>query len=202
MARRWVEQGAQWLHLVDLDGAREGRPLNGDSVRQIVSAAGVPCQLGGGLRTEADIETALAWGVTRVVVGTRALKAPGWFQQVCERWPGKIVLGIDAREGRVAVEGWLEDSAISALDLARRCAAWPLAAIVYTDIGRDGMLQGANVEAMADMAAAVALPVIASGGVTTLDDVRRLAGAGLAGCIIGRALYEHRFDLREALQLT
>ena len=202
MARRWVEQGAPWLHLVDLDGAREGRPINGDSVRQIVEAAGVPCQLGGGLRTEADIETALAWGVARVVVGTRALKAPGWFQQVCERWPGKIVLGIDAREGRVAVEGWLEDSAISALDLARRCAAWPLAAIVYTDIGRDGMLQGANVAAMADMARAVAVPVIASGGVTTLDDVGRLAQAGLAGCIIGRALYEHRFDLREALQLT
>jgi phosphoribosylformimino-5-aminoimidazole carboxamide ribotide isomerase len=202
MAQRWVEQGAPWLHLVDLDGARAGRPVNGDSVRRIVAAAGVPCQLGGGLRTEADISAALAWGVTRVVIGTRALKAPGWFQQMCERWPGQIVLGIDAREGQVAAEGWLEVSEISALELAQRCAAWPLAAIVYTDISRDGMLEGANVEAMAAMAAAVAVPVIASGGVTTLDDVRRLAQAGLAGCIVGRALYEERFDLREALQLT
>jgi phosphoribosylformimino-5-aminoimidazole carboxamide ribotide isomerase len=202
MARRWVDQGARWLHLVDLDGAREGRPVNGDSVRRIVAAGGVPCQLGGGLRTEADIETALDWGVARVVIGTRALKAPGWFQKVTERWPGKIVLGIDARDGRVATEGWLEVSEVSALELARRCAAWPLAAIVYTDISRDGMLQGANVEAMAGLAAAVKVPVIASGGVTTLDDVRRLAGRGLAGCIIGRALYEGRLDLREVLQLT
>jgi phosphoribosylformimino-5-aminoimidazole carboxamide ribotide isomerase len=201
MARHWVEQGARWLHLVDLDGAREGKPVNGDSVQRIVAASGVPCQLGGGLRTEADIETALAWGVTRVVIGTRALKAPGWFQKVCERWPGKIVLGIDAKDGRVATEGWLEVSEISALELAQRCAAWPLAAIVYTDISRDGMLQGANVEAMAAMAAAVSLPVIASGGVTSLDDVRRLAERHLAGCIIGRALYEGSINLTDALEI-
>jgi phosphoribosylformimino-5-aminoimidazole carboxamide ribotide isomerase len=202
MARRWVEQGARWLHLVDLDGARAGQPVNGEGVRTIVAAGGVPCQLGGGLRTEADIETALAWGVTRVVIGTRALKAPDWFQKVCEHWPGKIVLGIDAKDGRVATEGWLEDSEISALELARRCADWPLAAIVYTDISRDGMLQGANVEAMAAMAAAVRLPVIASGGVTNLDDICRLADRGLAGCIIGRALYEGRVKLKEALQIA
>jgi phosphoribosylformimino-5-aminoimidazole carboxamide ribotide isomerase len=202
MATRWVEQGASWLHLVDLDGAREGRPVNGDSIRRIVAAAGVPCQVGGGLRTEADIDSALAWGVQRVVIGTRALKAPGWFQQVCERWPGQVVLGIDARDGRVAAEGWLEVSEISALELAQACAAWPLAAIVYTDISRDGMLQGANIEAMAALAAAVRVPVIASGGVTTLDDVRCLAGCGLAGCIVGRALYEGRLDLREAVQLS
>jgi phosphoribosylformimino-5-aminoimidazole carboxamide ribotide isomerase len=202
MARRWVKEGARWLHLVDLDGARAGKPVNGDSVRSIVAAGGVPCQLGGGLRTEADIETALSWGVTRVVIGTRALKAPGWFQKVCERWPGKIVLGIDARDGRVATEGWLDVSEISALELARRCADWPLAAMVYTDISRDGMLQGANVDAMAAMAGAVPLPVIASGGVTNLDDVRRLADSGLAGCIIGRALYEGRLNLKEALQMA
>jgi phosphoribosylformimino-5-aminoimidazole carboxamide ribotide isomerase len=200
MARRWVADGARWLHLVDLDGARAGQPVNGDAVRSIVAAGSVPCQLGGGLRTEADIEMALSWGVARVVIGTQALKAPGWFQKVCERWQGKIVLGIDARDGRVATEGWLEDSEISALELARRCAGWPLAAIVYTDISRDGMLQGANVEAMAAMAAAVSVPVIASGGVTNLDDLRQLAERGLAGCIIGRALYEGRVNLKEALQ--
>ncbi len=199
VARRWVGQGAAFLHLVDLDGAREGRPVNGASVRAIVAAAGVPCQLGGGLRSESDIETALSWGVTRVVLGTRALREPAWLEAVCRRWPGQIVLGIDARDGRVAVQGWLETSDRSALDLARQCAGWPLAALVCTDIRRDGMLEGPNCAALAEMAAAVPLPVIASGGVTTVEDVRKLAGLGLAGCIIGRALYEGRIDLPAAL---
>lgn len=202
VARRWVDQGARYLHLVDLDGARDGRPVNGPSVRAIVAAAGVPCQLGGGLRTEADVAEALSWGVARVIIGTRALKDPDGFQTLCERFPGKVVLGIDARNGRVATEGWLEVSECSALDLARRCASWPLAAVVYTDISRDGMLEGPNVAATAELAAAVPLPVIASGGVTSLDDIRRLAGRGLAGCIVGRALYEGRLDLAETIALA
>jgi phosphoribosylformimino-5-aminoimidazole carboxamide ribotide isomerase len=199
IARKWVDQGARWLHLVDLDGAKAGRPVNGDSVRKIVAAAGVPCQLGGGLRTEDDIAAALSWGVRRVIIGTRALRAPAWFQAVCERWPAQVVLGLDARDGKVAVEGWAEVSEVPALDLARRCAAWPLAAVVYTDIGRDGMMQGANVEATATLARAVPVPVIASGGVTTLDDIRQLARHRLWGCIVGRALYEGRITLPEAL---
>jgi phosphoribosylformimino-5-aminoimidazole carboxamide ribotide isomerase len=199
MAERWIEQGATYLHLVDLDGAKEGRPINGASVRAIVAASGVPCQLGGGLRSEEHIAEALSWGVARVVIGTKALQSPGWLEAMCARFPGKIVLGIDAKNGRVATQGWLEVSDMSALDLARTCAQLPLAGLVYTDISRDGMLQGANVAAMAEMAAAVPLPVIASGGVTTLDDIRRLAAAGLAGCIVGRALYEGRLDLREIL---
>jgi phosphoribosylformimino-5-aminoimidazole carboxamide ribotide isomerase len=199
MARRWVEQGAAHLHLVDLDGAREGRPVNGASVRAIVAAAGVPCQLGGGLRTEADVEEVLGWGVARVVLGTRALREPAWCEKMSRRFPGKIALGLDARNGRVAVAGWREDSDVSALDVARRVADWPLAAIVYTDISRDGMLEGPNVEATAEVAAAAAVPVIASGGVTTLDDVARLARRGLAGAIVGRALYEGRLDLAAAI---
>jgi phosphoribosylformimino-5-aminoimidazole carboxamide ribotide isomerase len=199
MAQRWVSEGATWLHVVDLDGAKAGKPVNGESVRRIVAQTGVSCQFGGGLRTEDDIASALAWGVARVVIGTRALRSPEWFQAVCERWPGKVVLGIDAKDGLVAAEGWMEVSEVPALDLAQQCAAWPLAAIVYTDISRDGMLQGANVEAMAAMAAAVRVPVIASGGVTTLDDIQLLAGRGLAGCIIGRALYEGRLNLRSAI---
>ncbi len=197
MARRGVEAGAAYLHLVDLDGAKEGRPVNEASVRAIVAAAGVPCQLGGGLRSREHIEQALSWGVERVIIGTKALQAPGWLEEMSAAFPGKIVLGIDARDGRVATQGWLEVSELTALDLARSCATLPLAALVYTDISRDGMMQGANVDAMAEMAAAVPLPVIASGGVTTLDDVRRLAGRGLAGAIVGRALYEGRLSLRE-----
>jgi phosphoribosylformimino-5-aminoimidazole carboxamide ribotide isomerase len=202
MARRWVSQGATYLHLVDLDGAREGRPVNGDGVRRVVEAAGVPCQMGGGLRTEAHIAEALSWRLDRVVVGTRALKEPGWLETMARRFPGKIVLGIDAKNGHVATDGWLQVSDRPALDLARQCATWPLAALVYTDISRDGMLEGANVEAMAELAVAVPLPVIASGGVTGLDDVRRLAQRGLAGCIVGRALYEGRLDLAAAIALV
>jgi phosphoribosylformimino-5-aminoimidazole carboxamide ribotide isomerase len=199
VARRWVAQGASSLHLVDLDGAKQGRPVNQAGVRAIVEAAGVPCQLGGGLRTDAHVAEALGWGVSRVILGTRALREPDWVEALCGRHPGRVVLGIDARDGMVATEGWLEVSRRPALDFARQCAGWPLAAIVYTDISRDGMLEGPNLQALAEMARAVTIPVIASGGVTTVDDVRRLARLGLAGCIIGRALYEGRLDLREAI---
>ncbi len=202
MARRWVDQGAAYLHLVDLDGARAGQPVNGDGVRRILRAAGVPCQLGGGLRTEAHIREVLGWGIDRVVLGTRVLQDPAWCEAMCRAFPGKVALGIDARQGRVAVQGWQETSERSALDLARQVAAWPLAAVVYTDVGRDGMLEGPNVEATAEIAAAVAVPVIASGGVAALDDVARLARRGLAGCIIGRALYEGRIDLAAAIILA
>jgi phosphoribosylformimino-5-aminoimidazole carboxamide ribotide isomerase len=202
MAQRWVSQGAAYLHVVDLDGAKQGRPVNGDSIRRIVAAAGVPCQLGGGLRTEAHIAEALSWGVERVIVGTRALKDPVWFEGVCRQFPGKIVLGIDAKQGQIATDGWLEVSQRSALDLARQCDHWPLAALVYTDISRDGMLEGPNFDAVAEISRAVHLPVIASGGVSTLNDIRRLARLGLAGCIVGRALYEGRLDLAEVLKMN
>jgi phosphoribosylformimino-5-aminoimidazole carboxamide ribotide isomerase len=202
MAHRWVEQGATYLHLVDLDGARQGHPVNGDSVRRIVKTAGVPCQLGGGLRSEDHITEVLSWGVERVILGTRALLDPAWCEGVCRRFPGRVCLGIDARQGRVAIQGWERDSNTSALDLARRCAAWPLAALIYTDISRDGMLDGPNVEATAELAAAVSVPVIASGGVTTLDDIANLARRGLSGCIVGRALYEGKLDLKAAITLA
>ncbi len=197
MGRRWVDDGATYLHLVDLDGAKEGRPVNGASVRAIVQASGAPCQFGGGLRSREHIAEALGWGVARVIIGTKALQSPQWLESMCAEFPGKIVLGIDAKNGRVATQGWLAVSELAALDLARKLEHLALAALVYTDISRDGMMQGANVDAMAEMAAAVPIPVIASGGVTTLDDIRRLAAAGLAGCIVGRALYEGHLSLRE-----
>jgi phosphoribosylformimino-5-aminoimidazole carboxamide ribotide isomerase len=202
MAKRWVADGATFLHLVDLDGAKEGRPVNGPSIAAIVAAAGVPCQLGGGLRTEADIALALSWGVSRVIIGTKALQSPTWLDEMAAKFPGKIVLGIDAKGGQVATHGWLDVSTTSALDLARRFERLPLAALVYTDISRDGMMQGVNAPAMAEMAAATKLPVIASGGVTTLDDICVLAKIPMAGVIVGRALYEDRLNLPDILRIA
>ena len=199
MARRWVDQGATCLHLVDLDGARDGTNANLAAVKQIVAAVSVPCELGGGIRDEAAIEQLLGIGLSRLVVGTRALKEPEWFRGVVRRFPGQLALGIDAKGGFVATDGWLETSKTRAVELAGQFAGEPLAAIIYTDIARDGMLQGPNFEAMAEMNGAVEQEVIASGGVTSAEDIRRLAGLGLAGCIVGRALYEETLTLAEAL---
>jgi phosphoribosylformimino-5-aminoimidazole carboxamide ribotide isomerase len=202
MARRWVGGGARALHLVDLDGAKEGQPVNREVIRRIVQAVDVPCQVGGGLRTEADIVAALDVGVARVVLGTRALDDPAWVRQMAQSYPKRIVLGLDARDGKVATHGWLNTSEASVLDVAREFANWPLYAIVYTDIARDGMLGGPNVEGLVALAEAVPLPVIASGGVTTLDNVRELMGRNVFGCIIGRALYEGKIDLSAVMELV
>ncbi len=208
MARQWVDEGARWLHLVDLDGAREGRPVNVSVVERIVEQSGVRCQLGGGVRNEESIRLLLEKvGVERVVIGTQALKQPEWFRRMVEQFPGRLVLGLDARDSMVATDGWLEVSHVSALELARQYKDLPLAALVYTNIANDGMLQGVDPQTIDDLKqlASLGLPVIASGGVTTLDDVRRLVAAsreqpGLVGVIIGRALYEGTIRLRDALQ--
>jgi len=199
MARRWVDDGAQFLHLVDLDGARDAAPANREAVAAVVAAVDVPCELGGGVRNEATIRSLLDLGLSRLVVGTRALKEPTWFRQMTRQFPHRLVLGIDARDGRVSTDGWLETSQTEATDLARQLADEPIAAIVYTDIATDGMMAGPNVPAMEAMQEAVDCPVIASGGVTTVEDVRRLAQANMAGCIIGRALYEGTITIRDAL---
>ncbi|MCC6125740.1 MAG: 1-(5-phosphoribosyl)-5-[(5-phosphoribosylamino)methylideneamino]imidazole-4-carboxamide isomerase [Pirellulales bacterium] len=199
MARHWVELGAKCLHLVDLDGARQGRPVNLASVREIVRVSGVPCELGGGIREEETIRMLLDAGVERLVIGTLALKQPDWFREQCRKFPGRLVLGIDARDGFVATAGWLETSGTPAIELARQFAGEPICAVVYTDIATDGMLAGPNVAEMTAMQRAVEWPVVASGGVTTKDDVARLAAAGMAGCIIGRALYEGTITLTEAI---
>ena len=199
MARRWVVEGAQYLHLVDLDAAKDGSIANAEAIRGIVKGAGIPCELGGGIRSDATIERMLGLGLSRLVVGTKALKEPEWFRTACETFSGKLALGIDAKEGYVATDGWLETSETAAIDLARMFADEPLAAIIYADISRDGMLEGPNLAAMAEMKAATDIPVIASGGVTTAKDVRALAERGLDGCIIGRALYEGKLSLADAL---
>jgi phosphoribosylformimino-5-aminoimidazole carboxamide ribotide isomerase len=199
VARQFAAEGARHLHIVDLEGAREGLPVNLPSVQEILSAVDIETELGGGIRDEQSISELLAFGLSRLVIGTSALTDPEWFRSACHQFPGRLVLGIDARDGRVATDGWLKQSNVTAIELARQFAAEPLAAIIYTDIATDGMLAGPNVTAMAEMQAAVDLPIIASGGVTTADDVARLAQAGLAGCIIGRALYEGTLKLADAL---
>jgi phosphoribosylformimino-5-aminoimidazole carboxamide ribotide isomerase len=191
------------LHVVDLDGAREGRPCNTAAVRAIlVVAKAVPVELGGGIRSLAAVEEWLALGVDRVVLGTAALRDPGLVRTAAARFPGRIGVGIDAREGRVAVEGWLETSETDVISLARRFEDAGVAAIVHTDIARDGTGAGPNLEASVELARAVGLPVIASGGVGSLDDVRAACGRGLAGLIVGRALYQGAVDLARALEIA
>ena len=199
MAKRWVAAGATRLHLVDLDGARDGQGTNHELIQQIANQSGVPCQLGGGIRDEGTIQKLLDSGLTQLVIGTRALKEPEWFRSVCQQYHGRLAIGIDARDGLVATDGWLETSQMDAVELAQTMKDLPIAAIIYTDIARDGMMQGPNLAAMADMNQATATPVIASGGVTTLEDVQRLAELELSGCIIGRALYEGTLNLSDAI---
>lgn len=189
-ARGFVAAGARRLHIVDLDGAKDGVPTQAELVGRMVTAAGVPCQLGGGIRSLETVGRYLAAGVDRVVVGSVAIESPALLAEMAAAFPGRIVLGLDARDGRVALRGWLETSTLAALDVARRHADLPLAAIVFTDIATDGMLSGPNLPALEAMVEAVPLPVVASGGIASADDVRRVAATGAAGCIVGRALYE------------
>lgn len=203
-ARDFASAGCRWLHLVDLDGAFAGKPMNAQAVDAILDAVDIPCQLGGGIRDLATIERWLDKGVARVILGTVALKAPALVREACRLHPGRIVVGIDARGGRVATEGWAEVSEIAAVDLARRFEDVGVAAIVYTDIDRDGVLAGVNVAATAGLARAVGIPVIASGGVASLDDLKALLAVekdGVSGVISGRALYDGRLDLKAALAL-
>ncbi len=203
-ARVFAEAGFQWLHLVDLNGAFEGRPVNAAAVEAILQAVDIPAQLGGGIRDMATIERWLGLGLRRVILGTVAVKDPALVREACRAFPGQVVLGIDARGGKVAVEGWAEVSEVTALDLARRFEDAGAAAIVYTDIERDGALQGANVEATRALAVAIETPVIASGGVASLDDLAAflaIADVGIEGVISGRALYDGRLDPASALAL-
>jgi len=203
-ARSFVAAGCRWLHVVDLDGAFAGKPMNAAAVAAIIAAARVPVQLGGGIRDRATIERWLKQGVTRVVLGTAALRDPDLVKAACRAYPGKVAVGIDARHGRVAVEGWAKSSDIMALDLALAFEDAGVAAIIYTDIERDGALSGVDAEATAALARRLTTPVIASGGVAGLADLAALKAhetAGIAGVICGRALYDGRLDLGRALAL-
>lgn len=210
MARRWEQAGGQRLHLVDLDGAKAGRPVNVDVIHQIVQTVHIPCQLGGGIRTEEIVVEMLdELGLDRVIIGTQALKQPEWFREIVERHPGRVCLGLDARDSMVATEGWLDVSQTSALELAREYVGSPLAAVIYTNIANDGMMQGIDQGTLDDIRqlCRMGLKVIASGGVTTMDDIDELqsiaaSDTNLIGVITGRALYEGTVDLSEAVART
>ena len=205
MAKRWVDAGCRRLHLVDLNGAFAGEPVNGDVVTAIARAyPDLPVQIGGGIRSLETIEHYVSAGVDFVIIGTKAVKEPAFVAEACKAFPGKVIVGLGAKDGQVATDGWAEISDVMAADLAKRFEADGVSAIVYTDIARDGMMQGVNVEATVAMAQASSIPVIASGGITNLDDIRALnavASQGITGAITGRAIYEGSLDVAEAQQL-
>ena len=199
-AKIFLDAGARWLHVVDLNGAFAGMPVNEAAVTAILSVANVPVQLGGGIRDLATIEFWLAAGITRVILGTAAVKNPDLVREACKLFPGRIAVGIDARGGLVATEGWAETSDLRALDLARRFEDAGVAAVIYTDIDRDGLLGGVNVAATAALADQLSMPVVASGGVASIEDIRALKPTKVEGVICGRALYDGRLDLAEAIK--
>lgn len=203
-ARSFEAQGFDWLHLVDLNGAFAGKPVNAEAVEAILNAINIPVQLGGGIRDMATIEHWLGLGIRRVILGTAALRSPELVKDACKKFPGQVVVGIDAKGGHVAVEGWGESSSMTAIELAQRFRDAGVAAIVFTDIDRDGVLKGINFEKTLELAHAVNIPVIASGGLASMADVKRLATPEctiLEGAISGRALYDGRIDVPEALSL-
>lgn len=207
MARHWLEQGARRLHLVDLNGAFAGKPVNEKAIKAITDAVGdeIPVQLGGGIRDLDTIERYLDDGISYVILGTAAVKNPGFLHEACDAFPGHIIVGLDARDGKVAVEGWSKVTGHDVVDLARKFEGYGVEAIIYTDIGRDGMLTGVNVEATVRLARELSIPVIASGGITSLEDIRALCaveGEGIMGAIVGRALYEGNLDFAAAQKLA
>ncbi len=203
-AKAFEVQGFEYLHIVDLDGAFAGKPMNAAAVERIIAAVGIPVQLGGGIRDRATIEAWLANGVARVIIGTAAVRNPDLVKEAARAYPGRVAVGLDARDGRVAVEGWAETSELTALEVAKRFEAAGVAAIVHTDVTRDGMLKGPNLDATVALAEAISVPVIASGGFAAIEDIRALLtprAKKLAGAIIGRALYDGKLDATLALKL-
>ena len=205
MALKWAGLGAEFLHLVDLDGALAGEGKNVPVIERILQSVNIPVQLGGGIRNLETIEKLLSLGVSRLILGSAAVKNPQLVEEACKKYPGHIAVGIDAKNGDVAIEGWGQGSGVAATELAKKMAAYGVETIIYTDISRDGMLSGVNVEATAALARACGVPIIASGGVASLEDIRRVKAVesdGVQGCIIGKAIYTGAVDLKAALALA
>ena len=205
MARRWVKQGAKFLHLVDLDGAREGIPVNKVTIRAITKGSPVPVEVGGGIRDMDALDDYLSSGISRVILGTAAIAHPRFLEEACQKWPGRVALDIAAKGGKATISGWVRETELQAVDLARKCEALGIAAIIFTDVLRDGTQKGVNLEATREVARAVRIPLIASGGVSTIEDVRALLPfekEGIRGVIVGRALYAGTLNLPEAIALA
>jgi len=206
MAKRWVDQGARRLHMVDLNGAFEGKPVNREAVLQVRKAfPDLPIQIGGGIRDLATIKSYIDAGVSYCIIGTKAVHNPEFVAEACKAFPGKIMVGLDAKEGMVAINGWAEVTNHNVIELAKRFENDGVTAIIYTDIGRDGMMQGVNIEATQELAKALSIPIIASGGITNLDDITKLASIetdGVTGAITGRAIYEGTLDFKEGQTLS
>jgi phosphoribosylformimino-5-aminoimidazole carboxamide ribotide isomerase len=207
MARHWVDAGAKRLHVVDLNGAFAGKPRNEAAIKAIVGAVGndIPIQLGGGIRDLETVERYLDDGITYIVIGTAAVKNPGFLHEACDAFPGHVIVGLDARDGKVATDGWSKLTGHDVIDLAKRFQDYGVEAVIYTDIGRDGMMTGINIEATVRLAKALTIPVIASGGLNSLDDVKRLCAVedeGIVGAVTGRAIYEGTLDFKKALALA
>ena len=200
--KKFTSSGSHRLHIVDLEGAKDGVAIQADLIRQRVAAAGVPCQVGGGIRSRQIVESYLEAGVSRLVIGSVAIEQPKLFAELAHAFPDRLVLGLDAREGKLASRGWIETSTQQAVDVAAQSAELPLAAIVYTDIARDGMLQGPNLPALDAMVQASPHPVVASGGIADADDLRAVAATGASGCIVGRALYDGGLTLAAAIEAS
>ena len=205
MALKWAQIGAQLIHVIDLDGAFAKSPQNIGAVRKLLKTVEVPIQLGGGIRNEETVHMYFELGVSRIIIGTEAIKKPAFVKRVCQKYPGQIIVGIDARQGRVAIDGWTHTTGIEVIELAKEFEGCGIAAINFTDIQRDGMQTGPNIDATLRLAEAVTIPVIASGGVSSIEDIKNLLPlekAGVAGVIVGRALYSGQLDLKAALDLT
>jgi phosphoribosylformimino-5-aminoimidazole carboxamide ribotide isomerase len=206
-AAQWAQKGAKRLHVVDLNGAVAGKPRNEAAVKQIIAAveADIPVQLGGGIRDLDTIERYLDDGISYIIIGTAAVKNPGFLHEACDAFPGHIMVGLDAKDGKVATDGWSKLTGHDVVDLAKRFQDYGVEAVIYTDIGRDGMMSGVNIEATVRLAQALVVPVIASGGLNGLDDIRKLReveGEGITGCIAGRAIYEGKLDFAEAMKVA
>ncbi len=198
-ARSFADDGAEWLHVVDLEGAKQGRPVNTAAIEAIVAGGNLKVEVGGGVRDEESIRQLLDMGLERVIIGTKAVQDFAWFGEMAEKFSKRLVLGLDARGAKVATHGWIEDSPLTVREFARQAAKLPLAAVIYTDISKDGMMSGPNFERTAALAKAVDIPVIASGGVHSIEDVRRLLPTGVEAAIIGRSLYEGALKLKDAI---
>ncbi|MFI4910513.1 MAG: 1-(5-phosphoribosyl)-5-[(5-phosphoribosylamino)methylideneamino]imidazole-4-carboxamide isomerase [Sedimentisphaeraceae bacterium JB056] len=201
-AKDFISQAAQWIHVIDLDGAKAGRPMNLEAIKSIVELGKLKVEVGGGIRDEDSIKCLLDTGVERLIIGTRAVKEFSWFEKMCEKFPGKLVLGLDGRDSKVATDGWLEETEETIIGFAQKAARVPIAAIIYTDISKDGMLEGPNLERTKMLVDSVDVPVVAAGGVTTVDDITHLGEVGVAGAVIGRALYEGTITVKDAVKVA